>query len=135
MIAELTAEPLPRLTSRTLGAGGLRDGARRRAREGLARERDEAVLGEASVAAPIFDHGGHAVGAIGVVGRHPARAAAGTRARSGRGGGRGGAGDLARARRGPLAERPSYRRRLSLSRTSSIGGGAVISCHPRGHSA
>jgi DNA-binding IclR family transcriptional regulator len=26
------------------------------------------VLGESSVAAPIFDHSGHAVGAIGVVG-------------------------------------------------------------------
>src|SRR5215204_7458690 len=36
--------------------------------KGLARERDEAVLGESSVAAPIFDHGGHAVGAIGVAG-------------------------------------------------------------------
>ena len=34
----------------------------------MARERDEAVLGESSVAAPIFDHAGHAVGAIGVVG-------------------------------------------------------------------
>ena len=35
---------------------------------GVARERDEAVLGESSLAAPIFDHSGHAVGAIGVVG-------------------------------------------------------------------
>ena len=35
---------------------------------GLARERDEAVLGESSVAAPIHDSAGHAVGAIGVVG-------------------------------------------------------------------
>jgi DNA-binding IclR family transcriptional regulator len=35
---------------------------------GIARERDEAVLGESSFAAPIFDHSGHAVGAIGVVG-------------------------------------------------------------------
>ena len=34
----------------------------------MARERDEAVLGESSVAGPIFDHLGHAVGAIGVVG-------------------------------------------------------------------
>ena len=31
-------------------------------------EVDEAVIGESSVAAPIFDHLGHAVGAIGVVG-------------------------------------------------------------------
>jgi DNA-binding IclR family transcriptional regulator len=35
---------------------------------GYARERDEAVLGESSLAAPIFDHAGQAVGAIGVVG-------------------------------------------------------------------
>jgi hypothetical protein len=47
---------------------------------GFARERDEAVLGESSLAAPIFDHSGHAVGAIGAVGdterllpRDPAR--------------------------------------------------------------
>ena len=36
--------------------------------QGVATERDEAVLGESSVASPIFDHIGHAVGAIGVVG-------------------------------------------------------------------
>ena len=36
--------------------------------KGLARERDEAVLGESSLAAPIIDHAGHAVGAIAVVG-------------------------------------------------------------------
>jgi DNA-binding IclR family transcriptional regulator len=35
---------------------------------GVAREKDEAVLGESSLAAPIADHAGHAVGAIGVVG-------------------------------------------------------------------
>ena len=34
----------------------------------MASERDEAVLGESSIAAPIFDHTAHAVGAIGVVG-------------------------------------------------------------------
>ena len=64
----LMAEPLPRLTSRTLTPKALAtelDGVRER---GFARERDEAVLGESSVAAPIFDHSGHAVGAIGVVG-------------------------------------------------------------------
>ena len=33
----------------------------------VATERDEAVLGESSAAAPIFDHAGAAVGAIGVV--------------------------------------------------------------------
>lgn len=35
---------------------------------GYARERDEAVLGESCIASPIFDHAGHAVGAISVVG-------------------------------------------------------------------
>jgi DNA-binding IclR family transcriptional regulator len=35
--------------------------------QGIATERDEAVLGESSAAAPIFDHAGSAVGAIGVV--------------------------------------------------------------------
>jgi DNA-binding IclR family transcriptional regulator len=68
VIAQLTAEPLPRLTNRTVGAGGLRAELDETREKGLARERDEAVLGESSVAAPIFDHGGHAVGAIGVAG-------------------------------------------------------------------
>jgi DNA-binding IclR family transcriptional regulator len=35
---------------------------------GWAAEREEAVIGEASVAAPIFDRRGEAAGAIGVVG-------------------------------------------------------------------
>jgi DNA-binding IclR family transcriptional regulator len=68
VIEDLMTEPLPKLTSRTLSAGELRAqfaGIRKR---GVARERDEAILGESSLAAPIFDHGGHAVGAVGVVG-------------------------------------------------------------------
>jgi DNA-binding IclR family transcriptional regulator len=67
-LADLLADPLPRLTSRTLAPKALREelgGVRER---GFARERDEAILGESSIAAPIFDHSGHAVGAIGVVG-------------------------------------------------------------------
>lgn len=71
LIAELTAEPLPRLTQKTLSAAGLRDELEAVRGRGVARERDEAVLGESSLAAPIFDHGGHAVGAIGVVGDTP----------------------------------------------------------------
>src|SRR4051795_10208755 len=65
---DLTAEPLPRLTGRTLGERALRAEFATIRERGVARERDEAVLGESSVAGPIFDHLGHAVGAIGVVG-------------------------------------------------------------------
>jgi DNA-binding IclR family transcriptional regulator len=68
VLEDLLEEPLPKLTSRTLAPAALRselDSVRER---GYARERDEAVLGESSVAAPIFDHSGHVVGAIGVVG-------------------------------------------------------------------
>jgi DNA-binding IclR family transcriptional regulator len=68
VVEDLMTEPLAKLTSRTLSAPQLRAqfaGIRKR---GVARERDEAILGESSLAAPIFDHGGHAVGAVGVVG-------------------------------------------------------------------
>jgi DNA-binding IclR family transcriptional regulator len=68
MLQELTAEPLARLTNRTLSAAALLAELERVREQGLAREREEAVLGESSLAAPIADHGGHAVGAIGVVG-------------------------------------------------------------------
>ena len=68
---ELTAEPLPRLTQKTLTAAGLLEELESVRESGVARERDEAVLGESSLAAPIFDHAGHAVGAIGVVGDTP----------------------------------------------------------------
>lgn len=67
-VDDLTAEPLARLTNRTLSASGLRAELSEVREKRLARERDEAVIGESSVAAPIFDHGGHAVGAIGVAG-------------------------------------------------------------------
>ncbi len=68
VVDDLTAERLPRLTKRTPAAAALRRELARVRLEGVAQERDEAVLGESSVAAPIFDHTGHAVGAIGVVG-------------------------------------------------------------------
>ncbi len=67
-VADLLAEPLPRLTSRTLSPRALRDELGEIRERGFARERDEAVLGESSIASPIFDHSGHAVGAIGIVG-------------------------------------------------------------------
>jgi DNA-binding IclR family transcriptional regulator len=68
VIEELTAEALPRLTKRTRTAQALREELIEVRDQGVAIERDEAVLGESSVAAPIFDHSARAVGAIGVVG-------------------------------------------------------------------
>jgi DNA-binding IclR family transcriptional regulator len=67
-VSDLLAEPLPRLTSRTLATRALREQLSDVREQGYARERDEAVLGESSIASPIFDHAGHAVGAIGIVG-------------------------------------------------------------------
>ena len=67
-LADFLAESPPRLTSRTLAPAALRAELADVRERGFARERDEAILGEASVAAPIFDHSGRAVGAIGVVG-------------------------------------------------------------------
>src|SRR6266851_3233829 len=60
-------EPLARLTKQTLDEGDLRKELATIRDQGIATERDEAVLGESSAAAPIFDHAGTAVGAIGVV--------------------------------------------------------------------
>jgi DNA-binding IclR family transcriptional regulator len=68
VVDDLTSEPLPKLTSRTLAEAALREELEQVRERGYARERDEAVLGESSIAAPIFDHAGHPVGAIGVVG-------------------------------------------------------------------
>jgi DNA-binding IclR family transcriptional regulator len=68
LVADLVAEPLPKLTRRTLTPAALQRELAAVRERGVAKERDEAVLGESSVAAPIFDHAGHAVGAIGVVG-------------------------------------------------------------------
>jgi DNA-binding IclR family transcriptional regulator len=68
VLDDLEAEPLPRLTQRTLTPSALRAELAEARERGYARERDEAVLGESSIASPIFDHAEHAVGAIGVVG-------------------------------------------------------------------
>jgi DNA-binding IclR family transcriptional regulator len=91
-VAELLSEPLPRLTSRTLSLRGLRERLQEVRARGYARERDEAVLGESSIASPIFDHSGHAVGAIGIVGdtervmpRGPAKSQAAAVAEAARG--------------------------------------------------
>jgi DNA-binding IclR family transcriptional regulator len=83
LIDDLLTEPPPKLTSRTLAPSALRRELAAIRDRGTAREKDEAVLGESSVAAAIFDHSGHAVGSIGVVGdterilpRGPARGVA-----------------------------------------------------------
>lgn len=65
----LLSGPLPRLTGHTIVdphalAGALDEVAA----AGYATEDQEAVIGEGEVAAAVFDHGGHPVGAIGVVG-------------------------------------------------------------------
>src|SRR5205814_10035306 len=65
----LLSGPLPRLTGRTVvdphALAGMLDEV---AAAGFATEDGEAVIGEGEVAAAVFDHGGHPVGAIGVVG-------------------------------------------------------------------
>jgi DNA-binding IclR family transcriptional regulator len=66
-LEDFLAEPLLRLTKRTATTASLRAELKTIREQALATERDEAVLGESSVAAPIFDHMGHGVGAIGVV--------------------------------------------------------------------
>ena len=67
LVEDLCAEPLPTLTKRTLDAPALQRELAVTKDQGYATERDEAVLGESSAAAPIFDDAGNAVGAIGVV--------------------------------------------------------------------
>jgi DNA-binding IclR family transcriptional regulator len=67
LIDDLLGEPLVRLTKQTLNEAELKRELSVIRDSGIAAERDEAVLGESSAAAPIFDHGGQAVGAIGVV--------------------------------------------------------------------
>jgi DNA-binding IclR family transcriptional regulator len=66
---DLLDEGLPKLTGRTLATaaalGRDLDSTRER---GYALEREEAVIGEAGVAAPIFDRRAVAVGAVGVAG-------------------------------------------------------------------
>jgi DNA-binding IclR family transcriptional regulator len=65
----LLAGPMPRLTGRTIvDPHQLAIALDEIAGAGLATEDQEAVIGEAEIAAPVFDHRGHAVGAIGVAG-------------------------------------------------------------------
>jgi DNA-binding IclR family transcriptional regulator len=63
------AGPLERLTGRTLvGADPLRAALAQIVRDGIAVEDQEAIVGEAEIAAPVFDHRGSPAGSIGVVG-------------------------------------------------------------------
>src|SRR5256886_11491997 len=59
VVDDLTAEELPKLTGRTLGARELRAEFPAIRERGVARERDEAVLGGASAARPTVDHPRH----------------------------------------------------------------------------
>ena len=68
VIDNLMSAPLERLTKRTPNAAALRIQLNTIRVAAIATERDEAVLGESSIAAPIFDRAGNAVGAIAVVG-------------------------------------------------------------------
>ncbi len=68
VIDDLLAESPPKLTARTPSPATLRKELTDARDRGFARERDEAILGESSVAAAIFDDAGRVVGAIGIVG-------------------------------------------------------------------
>jgi DNA-binding IclR family transcriptional regulator len=62
-------QPLAQLTGRTIvEPDELREVLEGVRRNGVAVEDQEAVLGEAEVAAPVLDHDGHPIGAIGVAG-------------------------------------------------------------------
>ncbi|MBV8528182.1 MAG: IclR family transcriptional regulator [Candidatus Dormibacteraeota bacterium] len=67
-VDDLLSNPLLRLTKRTLSVAALRKQLAEVRVHGFATERDEAVLGESSVAAPIIDSASNAVGAIAAVG-------------------------------------------------------------------
>jgi len=68
-LADLLGGPLPVLTGRTIGdLDGLRSALEEVRDAGFAVEDEEAVIGEGEIAAPVLDHRGHPVGAIGVVG-------------------------------------------------------------------
>jgi DNA-binding IclR family transcriptional regulator len=66
---DLLRERFPKLTGRTLAtATALKREIASIREQGYAVEREEAVLGEAGVAAPIFDRRAEPIGAIGVAG-------------------------------------------------------------------
>ncbi len=67
--ARLLDEPLAALTGRTItDPTELAAALDRIVAEGIATEDQEAIVGEAEIAGAVFDHRGHPVGAVGVVG-------------------------------------------------------------------
>jgi DNA-binding IclR family transcriptional regulator len=67
--AELLAGPLPRLTGRTLTSReALEEALKAVVEDGVALEDQEAIVGEAGIAAALFDNRGAVVGAIGLAG-------------------------------------------------------------------
>jgi DNA-binding IclR family transcriptional regulator len=68
-LAEIEEGPLPRLTGNTITAPRSLEAELKRTRSaGVAVDDQEAIVGEAGIAAPVFDHRGDVVGAIGVTG-------------------------------------------------------------------
>jgi DNA-binding IclR family transcriptional regulator len=65
----LVAGPHEPLTGSTLtGSDQLAKELRRTATAGVAREDQEAIVGESGLAAPVFDSGGRVAGALGITG-------------------------------------------------------------------
>jgi DNA-binding IclR family transcriptional regulator len=69
LVADVLARPLPRLTRATLTTRQAVERALESVRTvGYAAEREEAIIGEASIAAPVFDRRNQLTGAIGIAG-------------------------------------------------------------------
>jgi DNA-binding IclR family transcriptional regulator len=66
--SDLIEDGLPKLTAKTLTATTLKKDLQEIVARGYAVEREEAVIGEAGIAAPIFDRRGETIGAVGVAG-------------------------------------------------------------------
>lgn len=68
VVDDLLDDGLPKLTAKTLTAATLKKDLDEVVQRGYALEREEAVIGEAGIAAPIFDRRGETIGAVGVTG-------------------------------------------------------------------
>ena len=105
LVNDLVAEGLPKLTGRTLAAKPLRAELKAVRETAIARERDEAVLGESSLAGTIFDRSGPPSGRSPSLAR-PRRSCRGAVEGPARRGRRRRPRHLPRARSPPLARRP-----------------------------